>query len=704
MATYQGTHKITIKRQKSVTIQATSMEYAFYGTLSDPLQIHLQAVVTGIDNPIYQWKQWGGRSFYPINNATGATLTQSPRVDWGDTHTFLCEVTDPATKEKFVGKVVLDRRKLQEETIETREENIAIKDEVDVVTVICNCPTGFRVPELRGRMRPLRLIVIMNPNYSRVWQQLHLNSPERDMKIIMGNSIDVINACGSFVSVQPFGRNYQTLKAKRYNNNGELAYVDFATYDLLFYSDGIQHVNHCIWLNQLETTGLQDNVDNIIRLIIDSKKEELKGEKGEKGTDGLSIRPNEWAGQKVHFWHWKSTKALSLGWYSFQESTLDTCTYKVGYNTTRYNSLSQEEQEQAIRSVFLYTKVARKDIPVIIQARITCLDGEVHVLFFGNDDKTPYTQTIDKALKKGESLETTCIKRVGKSEYQGFSLYGKTEGKVRIDWLKKEYVKEGEPFKATPYVPNLYCTPVADGVNLSISGSVFSLKNGKSVDKEEVITSISTDNNFLTSISNKAISSIPNNPIYHVTTRTNCSLDESIRSFPIVLNGMPMDTGQCSPNPTLTLPDAITKHEGDIYFLNNKVDRKTGEVRSKIEEVKSDYLKRREGIQLNAYNLNQLNSGVYRVKSTDYLIIARKTKSDDPDPFIDFYADLPNGGIWKVVKPFHETKGRIRFMTSGASVFGSEWESWFELELGYEYTIHKTYTNEWYVTKKKISE
>lgn len=290
MPNIQGSHTVQIlPRQREVSIQ-DNWEVDKYIVLGNgqvsPSSLSLSVSHSGFTNPLYEWKKYNPKNGkWESINKTSKTISIAPQEEWGnDGFKIGCLVKerDKNGDEGVFAYKSFTRRYLDSVSDDTSsgvDSNIwskFVSGELSELNIVCSNPNGFTFPEDVGnRLTAGRVSILMHIGWGQNWHPstwfTNNEIKNADMRVLIPKYVRVFTSDGIEIegtSVQGNSTHY-SYKAKPAWGNGEKGEANSATYEFLFISDGLRRKSYCIWLNRIETRGLEVQE----RAISDLKKD-----------------------------------------------------------------------------------------------------------------------------------------------------------------------------------------------------------------------------------------------------------------------------------------------------------------------------------------------------------------------------------------------------------------------------------------------
>lgn len=472
MPNIQGSHTVQIlPRQREVSIQ-DNWEVDKYIVLGNgqvsPSSLSLSVSHSGFTNPLYEWKKYNPKNGkWESINKTSKTISIAPQEEWGnDGFKIGCLVKerDKNGDEGVFAYKSFTRRYLDSVSDDTSsgvDSNIwskFISGELSELNIVCSNPNGFTFPEDVGnRLTAGRVSILMHIGWGQNWHPstwfTNNEIKNADMRVLIPKYVRVFTSDGIEIegtSVQGNSTHY-SYKAKPAWGNGEKGEANSATYEFLFISDGLRRKSYCIWLNRIETRGLEVQE----RAISDLKKDPEFINK----VSAAPIRPNllkDYMG-----------KVVSV------EKTNSNYFYR-----------------QLVEGKWIEDNKA-----YVASADFELVDGELpkeaSLLFKLNGSPNMYSHTPLNGKSKGRVsiyIPAGVYNTDGIFGYAGRA--GKTKGvAARYSNIKLEEVQDGEPKEASAYLPH------TDDLKVPLSSVIQDLKaQGISNEVKELLKA---DNNFV---------------------------------------------------------------------------------------------------------------------------------------------------------------------------------------------------------------
>ena len=472
MPNIQGSHTVQIlPRQREVSIQ-DNWEVDKYIVLGNgqvsPSSLSLSVSHSGFTNPLYEWKKYNPKNGkWESINKTSKTISIAPQEEWGnDGFKIGCLVKerDKNGDEGVFAYKSFTRRYLDSVSDDTSsgvDSNIwskFVSGELSELNIVCSNPNGFTFPEDVGnRLTAGRVSILMHIGWGQNWHPstwfTNNEIKNADMRVLIPKYVRVFTSDGIEIegtSVQGNSTHY-SYKAKPAWGNGEKGEANSATYEFLFISDGLRRKSYCIWLNRIETRGLEVQE----RAISDLKKDPEFISK----VSAAPIRPNllkDYMG-----------KVVSV------EKTNSNYFYR-----------------QLVEGKWIEDNKA-----YVASADFELVDGELpkeaSLLFKLNGSPNMYSHTPLNGKSKGRVsiyIPAGVYNTDGIFGYAGRA--GKTKGvAARYSNIKLEEVQDGEPKEASAYLPH------TDDLKVPLSSVIQDLKEqGISNEVKELLKA---DNNFV---------------------------------------------------------------------------------------------------------------------------------------------------------------------------------------------------------------
>lgn len=473
MPNIQGSHTVQIlPRQREVSIQ-DNWEVDKYIVLGNgqvsPSSLSLSVSHSGFTNPLYEWRKYNPKNGkWESINKTSKTISIAPQEEWGnDGFKIGCLVKerDKNGDEGVFAYKSFTRRYLDSVSDDTSsgvDSNIwskFISGELSELNIVCSNPNGFTFPEDVGnRLTAGRVSILMHIGWGQNWHPstwfTNNEIKNADMRVLIPKYVRVFTSDGIEIegtSVQGNSTHY-SYKAKPAWGNGEKGEANSATYEFLFISDGLRRKSYCIWLNRIETRGLEVQE----RAISDLKKDPEFINK----VSAAPIRPNLLKGFMGHVVDIKA---------------------KAGDN---YNY-----------RLIIDKKWIEDNKAYVASADFELVDGaqqeEATLLFKLNGSPNMYSYTPLNGKSKGRVsiyIPAGVYNTDGIFGYAGRA--GKTKGvAAKYSNIKLEEVQEGEPKEASAYLPH------TDDLKVPLSSVIQDLKaQGISNEVKELLKA---DNNFV---------------------------------------------------------------------------------------------------------------------------------------------------------------------------------------------------------------
>lgn len=308
MPSIQGNHTVQIlPRQREVSIQ-DNWEVDKYIVLANgqvsPSSLSLSVSHSGFTNPLYEWRKYNPqRRTWESINRTSKTISIAPQEDWGnDGFKIGCLVKerDKNGDEGVFAYKPFTRKYLDnasDDTSTSVDGNLwsrFVSGEVSELNIVCSNPNGFTFPEDVGnRLTAGKVSILMHIGWGQNWHPstwfTNNEIKNADMRVLIPKYVRVFTSDGIEVEGDSIQGNSKHLayKAKPAWGKGEKGEANSATYEFLFISDGLRRKSYCIWLNRIETRGLE-----IQERTINSLKEDNEFIKNIKGKDAAPVRQN----------------------------------------------------------------------------------------------------------------------------------------------------------------------------------------------------------------------------------------------------------------------------------------------------------------------------------------------------------------------------------------------------------------------------
>lgn len=483
MPNIQGSHTIQIlPRQREVSIQ-DNWEVDKYIVLGNgqvsPSSLSLSVSHSGFTNPLYEWRKYNPKNGkWESINKTSKTISIAPQEEWGnDGFKIGCLVKerDKNGDEGVFAYKPFTRRYLDSVSDDTSsgvDSNIwskFVSGELSELNIVCSNPNGFTFPEDVGnRLTAGRVSILMHIGWGQNWHPstwfTNNEIKNADMRVLIPKYVRVFTSDGIEIegtSVQGNSTHY-SYKAKPAWGNGEKGEANSATYEFLFISDGLRRKSYCIWLNRIETRGLEVQE----RAISDLKKDPDFLSK----VSGAGVRANLWKNQEYKFY--------PNNGYGSDNTTCtrkDGGVYRIskeaplfGYYYTEYTDVLQDERtSKAWICSFRLLGSSRPDVV-----------------------------DLSKLSEKNGRYYIVCNKERKDSEVRGvFKFFANNNMQFQKgDWVefcdyKVELVEEGEPLEPTAYIPH------PEDLKVPLSSVIQDLKaQGISNEVKELLK---LDNNFV---------------------------------------------------------------------------------------------------------------------------------------------------------------------------------------------------------------
>lgn len=474
MPNIQGSHTVQIlPRQREVSIQ-DNWEVDKYIVLGNgqvsPSSLSLSVSHSGFTNPLYEWKKYNPKNGkWESINKTSKTISIAPQEEWGnDGFKIGCLVKerDKNGDEGVFAYKPFTRRYLDSVSDDTSsgvDSNIwskFISGELSELNIVCSNPNGFTFPEDVGnRLTAGRVSILMHIGWGQNWHPstwfTNNEIKNADMRVLIPKYVRVFTSDGIEIegtSVQGNSTHY-SYKAKPAWGNGEKGEANSATYEFLFISDGLRRKSYCIWLNRIETRGLEVQE----RAISDLKKDPEFINK----VSAAPIRPN-----------------LLRGFMGIEKKTLSAINTNYTHTKLGINKFLEAGKMYAISADVEMLEGSANAITLMLWSGSSVItDGKTAI----NGTKTRASFVF--SVPAGLNLEVADI--LG---YAGER--GKTIGNLaRYYNIKLEEVQEGEPKEASAYLPH------TDDLKVPLSSVIQDLKaQGISNEVKELLKD---DNNFV---------------------------------------------------------------------------------------------------------------------------------------------------------------------------------------------------------------
>lgn len=461
MPSIQGNHTVQIlPRQREVSIQ-DNWEVDKYIVLANgqvsPSSLSLSVSHSGFTNPLYEWRKYNPqRRTWESINKTSKTISIAPQEEWGnDGFKIGCLVKerDKNGDEGVFAYKPFTRRYLDSVSDDTSsgvDSNIwskFVSGELSELNIVCSNPNGFKFPEDVGnRLTAGRVSILMHIGWGQNWHPSNWFTNNEiknaDMRVLIPKYVRVFTSDGIEIegtSVQGNSTHY-SYKAKPAWGNGEKGEANSATYEFLFISDGLRRKSYCIWLNRIETRGLEVQE----RAISDLKKDPDFLSK----VSGAGVRANLWKKEGVFF-----PNSVQIN---------KTKCEKVGDGIYRIT-----KGEPFIN--YMYSEYTAKLLDEPTNKAWVC---SFRILRSSRPVTSIFAQSTDKIGEKGGRFYIVCNAKREIAECRGvFKVFAQSGNLfVEGDWVefgdyKVELVDEGEPLEPTSYIPHVEDLRGADGIS-----------------------------------------------------------------------------------------------------------------------------------------------------------------------------------------------------------------------------------------------
>ena len=458
MPNIQGSHIVQIlPRQREVSIQ-DNWEVDKYIVLGNgqvsPSSLSLSVSHSGFTNPLYEWRKYNSKNGWESINKTSKTISIAPQEEWGnDGFKIGCLVKerDKNGDEGVFAYKPFTRRYLDSVSDDTSsgvDSNIwskFVSGELSELNIVCSNPNGFKFPEDVGnRLTAGRVSILMHIGWGQNWHPSNWFTNNEiknaDMRVLIPKYVRVFTSDGIEIegtSVQGNSTHY-SYKAKPAWGNGEKGEANSATYEFLFISDGLRRKSYCIWLNRIETRGLEVQE----RAISDLKKDPDFLSK----VSGAGVRENLWRYESSLF---KPNLGVAVDNVA--------CTHN-GRGVYRITKGSPAYE-------FYFSEFTDK-----LQGEKTSKVWICSFRLLGCS--RPEVVDFSKLGEKNGRYYIVCNNAKKESELRGtFKLYPFPNMTFQEgDWVefcdyKVEFVEEGEPLEPTSYIPHVEDLRGADGIS-----------------------------------------------------------------------------------------------------------------------------------------------------------------------------------------------------------------------------------------------